>query len=62
MCAKGLNQTAIGELNRAKQIAKAYHDLVLFMRCMVRTAQVYYSIGQDEDAKQIIAQIPQQFD
>lgn len=62
LCAKGLNQTAIGELNRAKQIAKDCHDLVLFMRCMVRTTQVYYSIGQDEDAKQIIAQIPQQFD
>lgn len=62
LCAKGMHQSAIGELNRAKQTAKDCHDLVIFMRCMVRIAQVYYSIGQDADAKKIITQIPQQFD
>jgi len=60
--AKGLHQTAISELNRAEQIAKDLHNLVIMMRCMVRKAQLYIKMGLNTDAQRVIEQIPLQMD
>lgn len=61
-CAMGLFQTAISELTVAEQLAKDLHNLNAVIRCMVRKAQVYYSIGENESGKRVIEYIPQQLD
>lgn len=62
LCAKGMFQTAISELTVAEQLAKDLHDLNAVIRCMVRKAQVYFSIGEDDNGKRVVEYIPQQLD